>query len=499
MAKPLKSQWEFGELFPAEAVRKVLTVSELTGSIRRLLEKEIGSVSVMGEITNLRVQASGHIYFTIKDANSQVSCVLFRNESRTVNREYLEDGQKVVIEGEVTVYEARGQYQLRVFSVQLQGLGALQAAFERLKQKLQAEGLFDSGHKRPLPPFPQRIGIVTSVDGAAIRDVLHAIERRNPSLELVLSPCRVQGPGAAQEIAAAINMLNEWASASGGEGEPRLSLILVTRGGGSLEDLWAFNEEIVARAIYASKLPVISAVGHEIDFTIGDFVADFRAATPTAAAEIVTEGIFSARTFIAEAHAHIRELLEDGLAQKKEYLGATLRRLHRLHPQRRLQEQSQRLDDLQLSLRRCARTQFRQKQADWQALHARFVRLHPETQLARRRELLVRLVEQLHTEIAAAFQRIQQRFTQTTTRLELLSPANILKRGYSITTDSATGRVLRDAQEAKAGAKIRTRLARGEIRSTVDPKNDVPPQSPVRSTTAGPANETAPLHRRDRR
>src|SRR5688572_33033655 len=219
MAKPLKTQWEFGELFPAEAIRKVLTVSELTGSIRRILEKEIGTISVMGEITNLRVQASGHIYFTIKDANSQISCVLFRNESRTVNRDFLADGQKVVIEGEVTVYEARGQYQLRVFSVQLQGLGALQAAFERLKQKLHAEGLFDSGHKRPLPRFPQRIGIVTSPDGAAIQDVLHAIERRNPALEVVLVPCRVQGAGAAQEVAAAIHMLNEWACSESGGAE----------------------------------------------------------------------------------------------------------------------------------------------------------------------------------------------------------------------------------------------------------------------------------------
>ena len=469
MAKPGKSQWEFGELFPAEAVRKVLTVSELTGSIRRILEKEIGTVSVMGEITNLRVQASGHIYFTIKDANSQISCVLFRNESRTINRDFLEDGQKVVIEGEVTVYEARGQYQLRVFSVQLQGLGALQAAFERLKLKLQGEGLFDAAHKRPLPRFPQRIGIVTSPDGAAIRDVLHAIERRNPSLELVLAPCRVQGPGAAQEVAAAINLLNEWAFAAG---EVRLDLIFVTRGGGSLEDLWAFNEEIVARAIYASRLPIISGVGHEIDFTISDFVADFRAATPTAAAEIVTEGIFSARTFIAEARAHVLELLEYALGQKKEQLNASLRALTRLHPKRRLQEQSQRVDDLQLSILRCVRTQVRQKQAEWQTLRARFARLHPETELCRRKELLVRLVERLHGECATGFSRIQQRLAQAETRLKLLSPENILQRGYSITLDSATGRVLRNANQVEPGSRIRTRLAEGEISSTVESKEN---------------------------
>lgn len=465
MARPVKSQWEFGELFPAEAVRKVLTVSELTGSIRRLLEKEIGTVSVMGEITNLRVQASGHIYFTIKDANSQISCVLFRNESRTVNRDFLEDGQKVVIEGEVTVYEARGQYQLQVFSVQLQGLGALQAAFERLKQKLQGEGLFDAAHKRPLPRFPQRIGIITSPDGAAIRDVLHAIERRNPSLELVLAPCRVQGPGAAQEVAAAINLLNEWAFAAG---EARLALILVTRGGGSLEDLWAFNEEIVARAIYASKLPVISAVGHEIDFTISDFVADFRAATPTAAAEILTEGFFSARTFIAEARAHVLELLQYALGQKKEQLTASVRGLTRLHPRRRLQEQSQRLDDSQVSIRRCVRTQLRQKQSEWKAVRARFDRLHPEVQICRLKELLTKLSERLNSGISTEFQCIKQRFSQAETRLKLLSPQNTLQRGYSITLDAESGKVLRNAADVKGGAKIRTCLAQGEITSRLD-------------------------------
>ncbi len=467
MAKSAKSQWEFGELFPAEAVRKTLTVSELTGSIRRILEKEIGQVSVMGEITNLRVQASGHIYFTIKDTNSQIACVLFRNESRAVNRDFLQDGQKVVIEGEVTVYEARGQYQLRVFSVQLQGVGALQVAFERLKQKLQAEGLFDSSHKRPLPRFPQRIGVVTSPDGAAIRDVLHAIQRRNPALELVLAPCRVQGLGAAQEVAAAINLLNEWAHLNTAAA---LDLIIVTRGGGSLEDLWAFNEEIVARAIYASKLPVISAVGHEIDFTISDFVADFRTATPTAAAEIVTEGVYSLRPFIGEAREHLRDLLEQALVQKKDALAAVIRRLARLHPKRRLEEQIQRLDDLQLTMRRCVRAQLRQKQTDCQNLCTRVGRLHPETALRQIRKLLAQIIERLNGEFARGFQQIHQRVVEAQTRLKLLSPENVLQRGYSITMDDKTGRVLRDPKQVKPGARIRTRLAKGELKSTVDGK-----------------------------
>src|SRR5437016_6040107 len=303
MAKPAKSQWDFGELFPVEQIaRKVLSVTELTWQIRRLLEQQVGRIWVTGEITNLRLQSSGHIYFTLKDANAQLSCILFRGEMQ-VDRSLLQDGRKVVLQGEVTVYESRGQYQLRVTTVELQGVGALQVAFEKLKQKLAAEGLFAPERKRPLPQYPQRIGLVTSPTGAAIRDVLHGIRRRDPGLEIIFVPCRVQGEGATWEIAAAIRMLNEFGIRNS---EFRIDLILVTRGGGSLEDLWAFNEEIVARAIFESAIPVVSAVGHEIDFTISDFVADVRAATPSAAAEIITEGVFSSCRFLAEAGARLR-------------------------------------------------------------------------------------------------------------------------------------------------------------------------------------------------
>ena len=216
MGKPGKSQWDFGELFPTEQTRRVLSVSELTTQVKRLLEKQIGSIWVSGEITNLRAQSSGHIYFTLKDAGSQLSCVLFRSES-VPHRELLQDGQKVLVQGDVTVYEARGQYQLLVRAVELQGVGALQLKFEQLKQRLAAEGLFALERKRPLPPYPQCIGLVTSPTGAAIRDVLHVIERRHPGLEIILAPCRVQGEGAAVEVAGAIRMLNAWA-AGGREG-----------------------------------------------------------------------------------------------------------------------------------------------------------------------------------------------------------------------------------------------------------------------------------------
>ncbi|MCL4785482.1 MAG: exodeoxyribonuclease VII large subunit, partial [Verrucomicrobia bacterium] len=258
MPRESKSQWDFGELFPPEQTRRVWSVSELTEQVRRVLERQVGQVWVTGEVTNLRAQSSGHIYFTLKDAGAQVSCVLFRG-APVSHRELLADGQKVLLQGEITVYEARGQYQLIVRAVELQGVGALQVAFEKLKQKLAAEGLCATERKRPLPEFPRRIGLVTSPTGAAIRDVLHVVRRRNPGLEILLAPCRVQGEGAAAEVAEAIRLLNTWAASPTSRGG--LDVILVTRGGGSLEDLWAFNEEVVARAIFESVVPGGSAVG----------------------------------------------------------------------------------------------------------------------------------------------------------------------------------------------------------------------------------------------
>src|SRR5258705_238962 len=347
MGKVAQSQWDFGELFPPQATRRVLTVSELTANVRRLIEKEIGQVWVTGEVTNLRTQSSGHIYFTLKDGNAQLQCVLFRAEA-VAHRELLQDGQKLLLQGDVTVYDARGVYQLIVRAIELQGIGALQLAFEKLKQKLLAEGLFAQERKRPIPQYPQRIGLVTSEAGAAIRDVLHVIERRQPSLQIILAACRVQGPGAAEEIACAIRLLNQWSRRL--DPARGLDLILLTRGGGSLEDLWAFNEEVVARAIFESALPVISAVGHEIDFTISDFTADVRAATPSAAAEVITEGVFSSCQFISAATGRIGQLARQQLADKAYVLGQTAQRLARLHPRRVLEARLQRVDELQTSL-----------------------------------------------------------------------------------------------------------------------------------------------------
>ena len=442
MSKPNKSQWDFGELFPTEATRRVLSVSQLTEQVKRLLEKSIGQVWVSGEITNLRVQASGHVYFTLKDAGSQVPCVLFRGGAMS-ERALLADGLKVLVQGDVTVYEARGQYQIIVRAVELQGVGALQAAFEKLKQKLAAEGLFAPERKRPLPQYPQRIGLVTSPTGAAIRDVLHVIKRRHPGLEIILAPCRVQGEGAANEIAEAIQNLNAFAIRHPASA---MDLILITRGGGSLEDLWAFNEEAVARAIFESKLPVVSAVGHEIDFTISDFVADFRAATPSAAAEIITEGYFASREFVEDAPELLRLRLRRRLAGAAEDLAVLDNRLARLHPRRQLNESLQRLDDLQASLLRGVKTGARDRTVALQNLTGRFLRVHPAQLLKQRRETLRQLERQLN----------------------LLGPEQVLSRGYSITMDAATGKIIRRAKDAKAGLGLKTKLKDGEIISRVE-------------------------------
>ena len=475
------SQWDFGELFPTAQSRKVLSVSELTAQIRRLLEKHVGQVWVTGEVTNLRVQSSGHIYFTLKDAGSQVSCVLFRGES-VAHRELLQDGQRLLLQADMTVYEPRGQYQLVVRSMELQGVGTLQLAFEKLKQKLQAEGLFAPERKRPLPKYPRCIGLVTSPTGAAIRDVLHVIQRRNPALEIIVAPCRVQGEGAAQEIAEAIRLLNQFHRgiqhpASGiqhpasGIRHPASSidLILLTRGGGSLEDLWAFNEEIVARAIFESALPVVSAVGHEIDFTISDFVADLRAATPSAAAEIITEHVYASREFVAEAPESMRQLLRRRLENDQEDLGALIDRIARVHPRRRIQDQLQFLDELQTGLLRAARRRWHDCHNASLGASQRLLRVRPAQFLTRRIQFVGELKRRLCEQLRHGVTNLRARYGTVEARLRLLSPENVLERGYSITMDAVTGKVIRDAGEVEAGRRLKTRVKRGEIRSVVQP------------------------------
>jgi exodeoxyribonuclease VII large subunit len=464
MPKPSTSSWDFtGELFPLAATRRVFSVAELTGDIRRLIEQHVGQVWVTGEVSNLRQQSSGHIYFTLKDAAAQLSCIVFRTDP-VAGRESLKDGQRVILKGQCTVYEARGQYQLQVLAVELQGLGALQAAFEKLKQKLAADGLFAPERKRPLPGFPGRIGLVTSPTGAAIRDVMHVVRRRNPMLEIILAPCAVQGSGAAAEIAAAIGLLGDWSERS----PQKIDAILLTRGGGSLEDLWAFNEEAVARAIFKSPLPVVSAVGHEIDFTISDFVADLRAATPSAAAEILTEGVFSGCRWMAQVPAQLFDKVRRRLMNESRHLQQLTHRLRTLHPRRGLNEQRQRVDDLQMAAHRCARRDLQIMRAAWRTLRERLGRVRPSQLLVPRRQLLIerqrRLREQAHHQLQGA----RQRWNHLAARLHLLGPEQVLARGYSITLDAASGNIIRAARDTQAGQRIRTRLKAGQITSIVE-------------------------------
>jgi exodeoxyribonuclease VII large subunit len=332
---------------------------------------------------------------------------------------------------------------LIVRQIELRGVGALQVAFEKQKLKLAAEGLFAPERKRPLPKYPQRIGLVTSPTGAAIRDVLHVVQRRNPGLEIILAPCRVQGQGAAAEIAEAIRTLNQFNL------QPstlNLQLILLTRGGGSLEDLWAFNEEAVARAIFESDIPVVSAVGHEIDFTISDFVADVRAATPSAAAEIITEGVFASRQLV----------------------GSLTQRMARMHPRRLLNEHLQQLDDLRAGLLRQAKRGVNERLVNWKNLGSRLRQVRPKELLKQRREVLKTTQKRLRELARVQFKNCKTSLQATEARLRLLGPEQVLARGYSITMDAATGKVLQDATQVKAGQRLKTRLKKGEVSSRAE-------------------------------
>ena len=482
MPRRQSSQWEFENLFDSEPDKEqvkpkkvplpvkpekpqVLTVGDLTRRIRNLLEGGFRSIHVSGEISNFRAQSSGHCYFTLKDGDAQLSCVLFRGE-RVSHREQLQQGVKLVLKGDISVYMPRGQYQLVVRGIELDGVGALQLAFEKLKKKLKDEGLFDAERKRSLPKYPSRIGVVTSPSGAAIRDVAHVIGRRHPGLKLVIAGCRVQGQGAAEEIAAAIGKLNEWHS--GKDESSQLDMILVTRGGGSLEDLWAFNEEVVARAIAESEIPVVSAVGHEIDFTISDFVADTRAATPSAAAELITEGAMAARHFLGEVNHRMIGSLESFCEQAVNHLEQVGRRLDYLHPRRVMERHAQHLDDLNDSLNRAARRQFYQLAERLQQSEGLIRTLHPDRQFSEQVRQFAQTQRQFLVATSSGMARFTQLVEQVSAQLKLLSPVQVLSRGYSISQAVKTGEIIKSAADLKANDLVKTFVFEGDFQSRVE-------------------------------
>ncbi len=445
---------------------KVYSVSELTRRVRLALEKAIGAVWVEGEISNLNYHPSGHVYLTLKDAQSQITAVIFRGEAQRL-RFRLKDGMLVQGFGRVTVYEKRGNYQIILETVQPAGLGNLQAAFEALKKKLEAEGLFAPDRKRPLPAFPQTVGVVTSPSGAAIRDFCRVLHRRFPGVRVIIAPARVQGEGAAREIAAAIDLLN---IAQAGGLDARIDVIAIIRGGGSIEDLWAFNEEVTARAVARSKIPTISGVGHEVDFTICDFVADVRAPTPSAAAEMLIRPKAELAGDVIDLARGLQQSAKLAVGGLRHRLSEARESLRAREPRQFIREWRQRLDEATTLLRRGAHQFVRQSREQWLTVAQRFNVSNPMLVIAKKRAATLKIQEQLARYRSEYFSGLHHRLDLASRRLELLSPKATLERGYSITLDFQSGGLLRSARSATPGQVLRTQLVDGEVSSVVRPK-----------------------------
>jgi len=439
---------------------KILTVAELTRAIRGTLETKFGAVWVQGEVSNYKLHPSGHQYFTLKDQRAQIACVIFRNTMAPL-RQPLADGAQVQVYGNVSVFEARGQYQLSVQILQPRGLGLLQAKFEALKRKLEAEGLFGVERKRPLPKFPRRIGIVTSPSGAAIRDMLNVLQRRAPWLEILINPVRVQGAGAASEIAVAIRELATlnvlW---------PSVDLIIVARGGGSMEDLWAFNEEIVARVIANVDVPIVSAIGHEIDFTICDFVADLRAPTPSAAAELIVPDIIDLRRRIDELAGCLQKCLRSFLEHQKTRLRFLSERTLARELLKRMHDAQQQIDLSREALHRHVAHQIDYFRKGLLHIAGALQSRSPVRELSLRRNRFADLQRRFVGLPSQVMERAKDRFRRVEGILRVLGPEATLRRGYSITTNER-GKLIRTVKSVEPRMRIHTRLSDGEFESTV--------------------------------
>ncbi len=437
--------------------RRIWPVRELVGQVRDLVEQRYGDVWVEGEISNFRPAPSGHIYFTLKDADAQLPVVLFRRQAMLL-RFRPEDGLHVLVRGRVSVYEQRGQMQLVAETMEPVGAGSLQLAFEQLKEKLKAEGLFDASRKRPLPPFPRTVGIVTSPTGAVIRDFLNIVGRRHSGLNVLLCPVSVQGESSAAEVEAALACLNA---------SPLADVIVIARGGGSLEDLAPFNSERVARAIVASRLPVVSAIGHETDFTIADFAADLRAPTPSAAAELITEVQYNIAEHLARLNHRLERSARFQILQARQRLSrvpatraesriATM--LHRLE---------QRLDDLGFRMENAVRNQLRLRHRELTDLTATVLRHDPRQQLAHARGHLDAYRTRLDRTLERMLEGTRGRLSGLDAQLHSLSPLAVLDRGYALVLD-AQGSLIRSARQVAPGDNVVTRLSDGSFTSRVE-------------------------------
>jgi exodeoxyribonuclease VII large subunit len=446
---------------PKTSEEKALSVTQLLRRMKNLLEVQIGETWVEGEVSNLRKQGSGHWYFSLKDAGAQISCAMFGARKRP-GAEALEDGALVRVFAEASVYEARGQLQIIVQKAERAGTGDLQAKFEALKRKLHAEGLFDADRKMPIPPFPRSIGLITSGTGAALQDILNVLTRRAPWVQPVLFPVRVQGRGAEMEIAQAIAKMGEPEKF----GYPRCDVLIVGRGGGSIEDLWNFNEEVVARAIAACPIPIISAVGHEIDFTIADFVADLRAPTPSAAAELAVPDGVELLVRLAQIRRRMTRVTRERLTRSQFAVDALKRGVLQRDGAKLLRESVLRLDSARGQLSQAARASLESLVRRLYDARARHRACHPARVLERRLETVARLGERFERAGASNLQQQAERLGRLRGLLRTLGPESAFQRGFSITLGS-DGKIVTSAATLKPGDLMRTKFADGEAVSIV--------------------------------
>jgi len=453
----------------ASAARDVYSVSRLNREARLLLEQGLPPLWIEGEISNLARPASGHLYFSLKDRQAQVRCAMFR--SRQARAGFVPtDGAQVLVRARVSLYEPRGEFQLLVEHLEPAGEGALRLAFEALKRKLAAEGLFAAERKLPLPPFPRCIGVLTSPSGAALRDVLSVLRRRCPALPVIVYPVPVQGAGSAARIEAMLER-------AGARGE--CDVLVLTRGGGSLEDLWAFNDEALARRIAACPVSVVTGIGHEIDFTIADFAADLRAPTPSAAAELVSPDASELAATCAGLLRRLELRLRERLVHARQRLDSASGRL--LHPGRRLQQMAQRTDELYGRLVRSLSASLRARRAALQALRIRLRRAGPRLVAAACHQRLASARQRLALAARQHLARLQARLQALERALRAVGPQATLARGYAIVQRADDGRVLRSAGQVEAGERVRTRLARGSFTAVVDEVAvDPAPDTPAR-------------------
>ncbi len=429
----------------------MLTVSELTGLLRTSIEEQFSDIWLEGELSNLRAPGSGHVYCTLKDKTSQIRAVLFRSSAVRL-RFTLQEGLQVIVRGRLTVYEPRGEYQIVLDTVEPKGIGALQLAFEQLKERLAAEGLFDQDRKKPIPAFPRTVGVVTSLTGAAIRDILAVLRRRWPTLHILIAPVQVQGESAGRKIAEALAALNDWGS---------VDVIIVGRGGGSLEDLWSFNEEIVVRAIAASHVPVVSAVGHEIDVTLADFVADLRAPTPSAAAEAVVPVLAEVVERLRELTARTGQIMFRHCAFERQRLDAGMRGVTDVRF--RLQEAAQRTDDMVDRLRELLQRLLTSGRERIHEAQRNLSGLNPIVVIKQGLATVPQFSKRLEGQMGVILAQRGHRIHAMLAQLNTLSPLAILGRGYSILHTVPAGQILHRAKDVEVGQELEAQLASGRL------------------------------------